>query len=89
MLSDKDRIFTNLYGRDDWGLDGARRRGDWDGAAEIMAKGREWMVDEIKDSGLAKPIFFEIEKALRANVRALSCQLCTDASKPSASTADA
>ena len=25
MLADKDRIFTNLYGLDDWGLDGARR----------------------------------------------------------------
>ena len=26
MLADADRIFTNLYGRGDWGLDGARRR---------------------------------------------------------------
>ncbi len=26
MLADKDRIYTNLYGLDDWGLDGARRR---------------------------------------------------------------
>ncbi len=26
MLADKDRIFTNLYGRHDWGLDGARAR---------------------------------------------------------------
>ena len=23
MLADKDRIFTNLYGRDDWRLGGA------------------------------------------------------------------
>ena len=30
MLRDKDRIFTNLYGLDDWRLAGARRRGDWD-----------------------------------------------------------
>ena len=28
MLQDKDRIFTNLYGFDDWGLEGARRRGE-------------------------------------------------------------
>ncbi|KAJ8137582.1 hypothetical protein OY671_009205, partial [Metschnikowia pulcherrima] len=27
MLDDKDRIFRNLYGLDDWGLEGARRRG--------------------------------------------------------------
>jgi NADH-quinone oxidoreductase subunit F len=52
MLADKDRIFTNLYGLDDWGLDGARRRGDWDGTADIMAKGAEWIVNEIKNSGL-------------------------------------
>lgn len=30
MLADKDRIFTNLYGIHDWGLEGARARGDWD-----------------------------------------------------------
>jgi len=24
MLEDKDRIFTNLYGLHDWGLEGAR-----------------------------------------------------------------
>ena len=30
MLQDKDRIFTNLYGQDDWGLAGARRRGVWE-----------------------------------------------------------
>ena len=31
MLDDKDRIFTNLYGIHDWTLEGARKRGDWDG----------------------------------------------------------
>ena len=52
MLSDKDRIFTNLYGLQDWGLDAAKSRGDWDGTKEILAKGREWIIDEIKGSGL-------------------------------------
>ena len=52
MLQDKDRIFTNLYGYDDWRLAGARRRGDWDGTREIMAKGRDWIVEEVKSSGL-------------------------------------
>lgn len=52
MLQDKDRIFTNLYGLDDWRLAGARRRGDWDGTAEIIAKGRDWIIDEMKKSGL-------------------------------------
>ncbi|MDC0033738.1 NADH-quinone oxidoreductase subunit NuoF, partial [Alphaproteobacteria bacterium] len=52
MLQDKDRIFTNLYGRDDWRLEGARRRGDWDETRKIMDKGREWIVEEVKSSGL-------------------------------------
>jgi NADH-quinone oxidoreductase subunit F len=52
VLSDKDRIFTNLYGLHDWGLEGARARGDWDGTKEILAKGRDAIIDEIKASGL-------------------------------------
>jgi NADH-quinone oxidoreductase subunit F len=52
MLADKDRIFTNLYGQNDWRLDGARRRGDWDGTRELILKGREWIVEQVKESGL-------------------------------------
>ncbi len=52
MLSDKDRIFTNLYGEAPWGLDGARRRGDWEGTADLIANGREWLVEQMKASGL-------------------------------------
>lgn len=28
-LQDKDRIFTNLYGKHDYGIKGAMARGDW------------------------------------------------------------
>jgi NADH-quinone oxidoreductase subunit F len=52
MLADKDRIFKNLYGRHDWGLDGARRRGAWDGTKGFIDKGRDWIIDEVKASGL-------------------------------------
>jgi NADH-quinone oxidoreductase subunit F len=52
MLADKDRLFTNLHGRADWHLDGARARGDWDGTADLLARGRVAIVDEIKASGL-------------------------------------
>ncbi|MBV8739800.1 MAG: NADH-quinone oxidoreductase subunit NuoF [Alphaproteobacteria bacterium] len=52
MLADKDRIFTNLYGLDDWRLSGARRRGDWDGTKDLILKGRDWIVEQIKESGL-------------------------------------
>ena len=52
MLDDKDRIFRNLYGLQDWGLDGARRRGAWDGTKAIIDKGRDWIINEMKASGL-------------------------------------
>jgi len=52
MLKDEDRIFTNLYGMHDRSLAGARARGHWDGTADILAKGRDWIVDEMKKSGL-------------------------------------
>jgi len=52
MLQDKDRIFTNLYGQDDWGLAGARRRGIWDDTKSLLALGREKIVETIKESGL-------------------------------------
>ena len=52
MLADKDRIFTNLYGVHDWRLKGAISRGDWDNSKAILAKGRDWIIDEMKASGL-------------------------------------
>ncbi|MGY0485252.1 NADH-quinone oxidoreductase subunit NuoF [Endobacter medicaginis] len=52
MLSDKDRIFTNLYGQGDWHLAGARARGDWDNTKAIIELGREKIVDIMKASGL-------------------------------------
>ncbi|MEK9903646.1 MAG: NADH-quinone oxidoreductase subunit F, partial [Rhodospirillales bacterium] len=52
MLDLKDRIFTNLYGADPWNLDAAKKRGDWDGTKEIIAKGRDWIVEEMKASGM-------------------------------------
>ncbi|MCL6608206.1 MAG: NADH-quinone oxidoreductase subunit NuoF [Geminicoccaceae bacterium] len=52
MLHDRDRIFTNLYGERPWNLEAARRRGDWDGTKEIILKGRDWLVKEMKESGL-------------------------------------
>ncbi len=52
MLADKDRIFTNLYGYQSFGLDAAKKRGDWDGTRQILEKGADWIIDEMKSSGL-------------------------------------
>src|SRR5690606_41641979 len=52
MLADKDRIFTNIYGRFDKSLQGAMARGCWDGTKGIIDKGRDWIINEMKASGL-------------------------------------
>ena len=52
MLKDQDRIFTNLYGMHDRTLKGAQARGHWDGTAAIIKKGRAFIIDEMKASGL-------------------------------------
>ena len=52
MLQDKDRIFTNIYGMHDRTLKGAQQRGHWDGTGALIKKGRGWIIDEMKSSGL-------------------------------------
>ena len=52
MLRDEDRIFKNLYGELDWRVPAAKARGDWDRTAEFIHKGRDWIVNEVKNSGL-------------------------------------
>jgi len=52
VLADKDRIFTNLYGFQPFGLDAARKRGDWDNTRALMAKGQDAVIEDIKASGL-------------------------------------
>ncbi|WP_300298983.1 NADH-quinone oxidoreductase subunit NuoF [Ferrovibrio sp.] len=52
MLQDKDRIFTNLYGQQSWRLEAARKRGDWDNTKAIIEKGQDWIIEEMKKSGL-------------------------------------
>jgi len=51
-LRDEDRIFKNLYGLHDWSLKGDMKRGGWYKTKEILAKGHEWILKEVKDSGL-------------------------------------
>jgi NADH-quinone oxidoreductase subunit F len=52
MLSDKDRIFTNVYGFQDWGLKAAQARGDWDDTKALLARGPDATIEEMKASGL-------------------------------------
>ncbi|GAB5390097.1 MAG: NADH-quinone oxidoreductase subunit NuoF [Alphaproteobacteria bacterium] len=52
MLDDKDRIYTNIYGFQSWDLKAAKARGDWDKTADLIKKGRDWIITEVKESGL-------------------------------------
>ncbi|HEX7875686.1 MAG TPA: NADH-quinone oxidoreductase subunit NuoF [Sphingobium sp.] len=51
-LSDKDRIFTNVYGFQDWGIDAAIKRGDWDNTKKLLEIGQDEIIERIKASGL-------------------------------------
>jgi len=51
-LRDQDRIFTNAYMKHDHLLKGAKARGDWHRTKDIIAKGDNWIIQQIKDSGL-------------------------------------
>ncbi len=52
MLKDQDRIFTNIYGLKDKSLKGAMARGHWDGTKQLLEMGRDWIINEVKNSGL-------------------------------------
>jgi NADH-quinone oxidoreductase subunit F len=52
ILEDKDRIFTNLYGLQDWRLEAAKQRGAWNATPDMIAMGGPWLIDQIKNSGL-------------------------------------
>lgn len=51
-LKDQDRIFQNLYGRYPPDLKHAKKMGDWHKTKEIVLKGHDWIIGEIKASGL-------------------------------------
>mgnify|MGYP001465870440 CR=1 FL=1 len=52
MLKDQDRIFQNLYNDLGPDLTSSQKRGDWVNTKEIIDKGREWIINEIKESQL-------------------------------------
>src|SRR6186997_14261 len=51
-LTDKDRIFTNVYGFQGADLKSAQARGDWDKTADLMKVGQDAIIEAVKASGL-------------------------------------
>ena len=63
MLKDQDRIFQNLY--NDLGPDvtSSQKRGDWINTKDLTSKGRDWIINEIKDSVMLQiQVPFKISK---------------------------
>ena len=52
MLKEKDKIFKNLHGHDDWQLKGAIKRGIWSSTKTFIEKGSDYIIGEIKKSDL-------------------------------------
>ncbi|KAJ1032238.1 hypothetical protein NDA18_001732 [Ustilago nuda] len=51
-LRDQDRIFQNAYMRHEHGLKGAKARGDWHRTKDILLKGHDWIISQMKESGM-------------------------------------
>ena len=52
MLKEEDKIFKNLYNDFGWTLEDSLKRNDWSNTKDIISKGREWIINEIKTSEL-------------------------------------
>ncbi|MEA1938367.1 MAG: NADH-quinone oxidoreductase subunit F, partial [Pseudomonadota bacterium] len=52
MLTDRNRIFLNLYGDLGAQLKHATARGDWVGTKDILAHDGKWITDQVTASGL-------------------------------------
>ena len=52
MINDKDKIFQNLYGFDDWKLEGAKKRGVWSNTKDLIEMKSDKIIEEIKNSQL-------------------------------------
>jgi NADH-quinone oxidoreductase subunit F len=52
LLFDENIIFKNLYGFENKDLESSKKRGSYLNTKEILNKGSEWIIDEVKNSGL-------------------------------------
>ena len=52
MLKQEDKIFKNLNNELGWEIDNAIKRSDWKDTKDIISKGREWIISEVKTSEL-------------------------------------
>ena len=52
MITNEDKIFTNINGNEQADLSAAKKRGDWDKTKSLIQNGRDWIIEQLKASGL-------------------------------------
>ena len=52
MLKRENRIFKNLYNELGWDIENSLKRDDWKDTKDLISKGREWIINEVKTSEL-------------------------------------
>ena len=52
MIKKENRIFKNLYNEFGWDIENSLKRDDWKGTKDLINKGREWIINEVKTSEL-------------------------------------
>ena len=50
MLKPENKIFKNLYNEHGWEIDKALKRDDWKEKKDLILKGRELIIHEVKTS---------------------------------------
>ena len=52
MLKPEDKIFKNLYNELGWKIEDSIKRDDWKDTKNLISKGRDWIINEVKASEL-------------------------------------
>ena len=52
MISEKNIIFSDIYGFKGNDIKKSLERGDWDNTKALLDKGAEWIIEEVKSSEL-------------------------------------
>ena len=52
VLKVENKIFKNLYNEHGWEIENAIKRDDWKDTKNIISKGRDWIINEVKTSEL-------------------------------------
>ena len=52
MISNSDKIFTDIHGHIGHSLKISEKRGDWDNTKKLIEKGADWIIEQVKTSEL-------------------------------------